>query len=388
MVENRHIIRTGVNERGRLLTTLGGTGASTLCKYTGLIMIKGFALALMVFSAIALYSQASNHVKATAKADRVPEDLARLISWLPADTETITVARGPFVLASTLGESETKDRTISDKELTRNFEELPLALLRFKDGLLSKRLEGKRVNFALEGARHFRPPAGLGEMPYEGCAIAVFSDNLRNEITSFVQDARKSALRSERIEDQDVSVFKEKLEQNTWTTFIAFPDENVILVASDRTFLAEVLARLDGKVGPRALSSDLPEWKYVNANARFWGLRHYDKSQTQADPSSPYGGRKSANFPDEQAVGLAFVFDPDSGKSATITYLSGNLSIGSKPSDSPLSMASAPEAKGLNIKIHELSPGVLEGSYSLEHLEAVQFFLFALEADLGHAIYL
>jgi len=347
-------------------------------------MIKSFALALMVFSSIALCGQASSRVEA----DRAPEDLTRFMSWLPADTETIRVARGPFVLASTLEESEAKGRAISDKELTRNFEELTLALLGFNDGLLSKRLEGKRINFALEGARHFRPPAGLGEMPYEGCAIAVFSDNLRNEISSFVQDARKSALRVERIEDHDVSVFREKREQDTWTTFVAFPDENVILVASDRNYLAEVLARLVGKVGPRALPNDLPEWKYVNANARFWGLRHYDKSQTQADPSSPYGGRKSANFPDEQAVGLAFAFDPESGRSATITYLSGNLSIGSKSSDSPLSMAHAPEAKGLNIKIRELSPGVLEGSYSLEHLEAVRFFLFVLEEVLGHGIYI
>ena len=338
----------------------------------------------MVFSSIALCGQASSRVEA----DRAPEDLTRIMSWLPADTETITVERGPFVLASTLEESEAKNRAISDKELMRIFEGLPLALFGFKDGLLSKRLEGKRINFALEGARHFRPPAGLGEMPYEGCAIAVFSDNLRNEITSFVEDTRKSALRVEHIEGHDVSVFREKQEQDTWTTFVAFPDENLILVASDRNYLAEVLARLGGKVGPLTLPSDLPEWKYVNANARLWGLRHYDKSQTQSDPSSPYGGRKSANFPDEQAVGLAFAFDPESGRSATITYLSGNLSIGSKPSNSPLSMAHAPEAKGLNIKIRELAPGVLEGSYSLEHLEAVRFFLFVLEEVLGHGIYI
>lgn len=351
-------------------------------------MIKGTALALIVLSSISLYGQTSNPVKPATRQDRASEDLTRVMSWLPADTETITVARGPFVLVNTLEESDGKDRAISDKELAQNFEELPLALLRFKHGLLSKRLAGKRINFALEGARHFRPPAGLGEMPYEGCGIAVFSDNLRNEITSFFQDARKSALRLERIEDDDVSVFREKLEQDTWTTFVAFPAENVILVASDRNYLAEVLARLGGKVGPRALPSDLPEWKYVNPNARFWGLRHYDKSQAQVDPSSPYGRRKSANFLDEQAIGFTFVFDPESGKTATVTYLSGNLSIGSKSSDSPLSMAHAPEAKGLDIKIHELSPGVLQGSYSLERLQAVQFFFFVLEGVLGHAIYL
>ena len=351
-------------------------------------MIKGAALALIVFSSISQYGQTSNRVKAVTKPDRASEDLTRVMSWLPADTETITVARGPFVLASTPEEGDSKDRVISDKELANNFEELPLALLRFKDGLLSKRLAGKRINFALEGARHFRPPADLGEMPYEGCAIAVFSDNLRNDITSFVQDARKSVLRVERIEGHEVSIFREKLEQDTWTTFVAFQNENVILVATDRSYLAEVLARLGGEVAPHALPSDLTEWKYVNVNARFWGLRHYDKSQAQVDPSSPYGGRKSANFPDERAVGLTFVFDPESGKSATVTYLSANLSIGSKSSDSPLSMGHAPEAKGLGIKIRELSPGVLEGSYSLERLQALRFFLFVLEGILGHAIYL
>lgn len=274
------------------------------------------------------------------------EDLARVISWLPADTETITVARGPFVLAtSTLGQNEGKDRAISDKELAGNFEELPLALLQFKNGLLAKHLEGKAINLALEGARHFRPPAGLGEMPFEGCAIAVFADNLRNEIGSFTKETRSSTLKIERIEDQDVPVFQEKLEQDTWTTFVAFANEQVILVASDRNYLAEVLARLRGKIGQRALPSDLPEWRYVNTNARFWGVRHYDKSQAQADPSSPYGGRKSANFPDEQAVGLTFVFDPQGGRSATVTYLSGDSRIGAKPSDSPLGMGSRPRSK-------------------------------------------
>ena len=71
-----------------------------------------------------------------------------------------------------------------------------------------------------------------------------------------------------------------------------------------------------------------------------------------------------------------------------MTYLSGDSTIGSKPSDSPLGMASAPEAKGLNIKYRELSPGVAQGSYSLEHLQAEQFFLFVLVDALGHAIYL
>jgi hypothetical protein len=261
-------------------------------------MIKSAALTAIIICSVALSAQGSNRAGINFTIDGESEDLARTISWLPADTETIAVARGPFMLAtSTLGQNESKDRAISDKELAGTFEQLPLALLQFKNGLLAKHLEGKTINLALEAARHFRPPAGLGEMPFEGCAIAVFADNLRNEIGSFTKDSRTSALKVERIEDQDVPVFQEKLEQDTWTTFVAFPNEHVILVASDRDYLAEVLARLRGKIGQRALPSDLPEWKYVNTGARFWAVRHYAKSEAQADPSSPYGGPEIRKFP-------------------------------------------------------------------------------------------
>jgi hypothetical protein len=293
-----------------------------------------------------------------------------------------------MLASSSSGQNDSQDHIVSDMKLAQYFEELPLALLQFKNGLLAKRLAGKRITLALEGARHFRPPAGLGEMPYEGCAIAVFTDDLRNEITLFTKEARKAALKVEQIEGQEVSVFQEKLESDTWTTFVAFPSEHVMLLASDRNYLGEVLARLRGHNGQRALPNDLPEWKYVNPSARFWGLRHYDKSQAHADPTSPFGGRKSAGFPDEQGIGLTFVFDPHKGRSATMTYLSGDTSIGTKPSSSPLGMAHSPEANGLDIKYRELAPGSVEGSYSLERSQAVEFFLFVLEGTLGHAIYL
>jgi len=346
-------------------------------------MIKGGALAAVVVCSVALYPQSP--VGWTLKTDRTSEDLARVLSWLPADTETITVARGPFAFATSfLEEDEGKDRTISDEELARSFEELPLAALQFKDGLLAKHLKGKKINLALEGARHFRPPAGLGEMPYEGCVIAVFSDNLGKEIATFARDAQPSALKAERIEGQDVSVFQEKMEDDTWTILVTVPNEHVILVATDRSYLAEVLARLGGKIGERALPGSLPEWKYVNSDARFWGLRHYDKSQAQSDPSSPFGGAKAANFPDEQAIGLAFVFNPQREKSVTVTYLSGNA-LGASLGDSLL--RTPPKTEGPSAKYRKLSPGVVEASYSLEHLQAAESFMLLLASVLGHGVY-
>jgi hypothetical protein len=115
-------------------------------------MIRAAALSGIIICLIALSPQGSNVAGITLTGDGASEELARVISWLPADTETITVAGGPFVFAvNPLGQSETKDRAISDNELAGSFEDLPLALLQFKNGLLAIR--------ALEVAEHQRGSA-------------------------------------------------------------------------------------------------------------------------------------------------------------------------------------------------------------------------------------
>ena len=349
-------------------------------------MNKGILLA-SIFCSIALSAQSSDSVTA-GKADTQLKGIERVIPWFPADTETVAVSKGPFGFPGKVEANETKGTVIYSKDLASSFEGLPLGPVWFKDGLLAKRLEGKTIEFAVEGSRHFRSPTSLGEMPYEGCSIISFVDNLRNEMGSFSKDSQHLVWHEEQIESQQVSVFQDKFEQDTWTLFVTFPNEHLVLLATNRDYLAETLARMHGKGGPRALPSDLPEWNYVNTQARFWGLRHYDKNQSQFDPSSPYGGRKSANFPDEQAIGMTFVCDPERGKFATLTYLSKNFGVGLNPTSTPLGMAHSSEAKGLDAKYRELSPGVVQASYSLEARQPLSFFIFVLEDILGHGIYL
>jgi hypothetical protein len=353
-------------------------------------MIKSICRTLLAVGAIAGCSASGvNRIAAeeTARA-AVAGDLSQVLSWLPADTETIAVARGPFALSTSPGQDETPNRVVSDQNLSQYFEDLPLGLFNFKGGLLPQRLKGKRIVLALEGSRHFRAPAGLGEMPFEGAAIAVFADDLDDNVTSFVRETRKEGGQVEEIQGQEVAVFQEKLENDTWTTFVAFPNKRIAVVATDRDYVREVLTRMQSNKGERALPGDLPEWKYIDIQSRFWGLRHFDKNQAKTDPSSPFGGDKSANFPDEHAIGLAFAFDPSRGRSATITYLSGDKSITAKADASLLAMGQAREAKGLDIRYRELAPGVVQGSYALERMEPIQFFLFVLEGMLGHGIYL
>ncbi len=352
-------------------------------------MIRSHGLTTLIVLTLGLFNtlNTAQVVAQTSVQKSGSVDLQEVLSWLPEDTETITVGRGPFVLPPIQPRlDEDENISITDQELAESFETLPLSLFGFKDGLLLPRLKGKQILLAIEGARHFRPTSGFGRMPYEGCAIAVFADDFTDGMDSFVKENRKSVLRVDRIEGQSSAVFREKLENDTWTLFVAFPNKRTLVVATNRDYLKEVLSRLQGKKGNRALPNDLPEWKFVDTELQFWGLRHFDKSQARMDPTSPFGAHMLAELPDEQAIGLTFAFDQGKGRVATITYLSGDKSIGKTPDASLLSMWKSPEAQPLDIKYRELAPGVVEGTYTLQNARQVQFFFFAFEGMLGHAI--
>jgi len=313
-----------------------------------------------------------------------------VLSWFPADTETIVVANGPFPMqVLTADDDQTQNRGVSTKELKGEFEDLPLSLVGINKSLTEKYLRGYEVTIAIEGSRRFRPPSGLGEMPFEGCDIVVFTHDIADRAQSFMKDSKDLATRHENVEGQSVAVFQETLEEDVWTTFVAFPRANIAVVATDRDFLRDVLARIGGAGGPRALPDDLPEWKYVKTSAPCWGLRHYDKTQSQFDPSSPFDGEKSATIiSDDQAIGVVFNFDPVPDSTATIIYLSGSKDILQKVKQAFFPPGVEPEStKDMQIQFRQLAPGVVRSSFVLTHSEPASFFLFILMGLLGHAVY-
>ena len=183
-----------------------------------------------------------------------------------------------------------------------------------------------------------------------------------------------------------VIVFQEQLEEDTWTTFVAFPKPNVAVAATNEEYLREVLARINGKHGERALPESLPEWKYVNTHAAFWALRHYDKKGAAVDATSPLAGPNSSVIADDRAIGLTFYFDPDKSKTATITYLSGDKNILQNVQKHLFPIETEPGAREMHIRYREMAPGVVEGSYDLEHIESAEVFTFVLIALLGHVV--
>jgi len=261
-------------------------------------------------------------------------------------------------------------------------------LVALQEGLL-KILNGRKVTLALEGSRHFRSPSDLGEMLYQGADLIIFDDDIKGLDDAFIKDSKNGAAKFEEMEGQKVAAFRTQLEEDVWTSFVAFPKANVLVVATNREYLREALARMNGVTGPRALPNGLPEWKFVDMRSHCWALRHYDKRQANSDPSSPFGGQKAANFPDDKAIGLVFNFDSAQDRTATITYLSGAKDVLEIIQAGLFPPRSEPDSvKDLRIQYHEIAPGVVQGSFNLVHSEPVWYFTFVLMAALGHGVYL
>jgi hypothetical protein len=316
-------------------------------------------------------------------------DLKTVLSWLPPDTETLQVANGPFWMSNfVIGGHEDKDHEITSEELEKQFEGLTLGLFNSAEGLLGKHLDGQKILFAVEGSRHFRPPTGLGELPFEGCAVAIFQDDLEDRRDAFMKDAAGVAVAIEEIEGQRVAEFEEQKEQDRWTVFITFPEKGVVWVSTNRKFLQEMLVRKRSTQGQIALPDSLPEWTYVNKTAKFWGLRHYDKLQSKYDPTSPFGGKKSANFPDEEAVGLTYQCDPRTERRATLIYVTGARAESRQIAEGRFPDTGDPEMSGLHIQHRELAPGVIQSTFDLSHSQPTDLFFFIFMDHLGHAVYL
>ena len=318
--------------------------------------------------------------------------LNRVLSWLPPDAETVLVANGPFWMSSfRLAENPSTNGRLTAEDLDKTFEGTTLALFNTHQDILEKHLEGEKVLFAMEASRDFRSPKGLGEGPFQGCALAIFKGDLRSRRDAFIRDSALAALRVEEIDGNKVVVFSEQMEQDVWTTFVTFPQPGVVLVATDELFLRQVLSRMhgEGTETGRALPDTLPEWKYVQRNAKFWGLRHYNRRQADNDPTSPFGGGKPANVPDENAIGLIYESDPAVAQKATITYLTSSGVDLRKIEEERFPAASDPEEiTGLQIRYQELAPGVMRTTYELDQIRSTQFFFLVLMENMGHAIYL
>src|ERR1700681_3814239 len=104
--------------------------------------MRNAVVALCFAAALCSMCQAQRSAK-----DRVEQAL----SWLPADTETVVVANGPFTMPPFRQEGgQQQDQELSVAELREELE-ISVALVRFGavGGLLQKYLNGQRIELAI-----------------------------------------------------------------------------------------------------------------------------------------------------------------------------------------------------------------------------------------------
>lgn len=303
--------------------------------------------------------------------------------WLPEDTETVSVVRGPFKLAAL--DSELPDDMPGLERVDLTLRMAPLgALQTIKKGRFYKPLIGRSLLFSVEGSRKFRSPTSLGSMLYEGCQIVVLQQGLGAARDAFVRQIASNAKQVQSIVGQQVMVFEENLEEDTWKFLVAIPAPNVFLLATNQDFLTQVLKRMHQGGERRALPENLLEWKHVDTKAKFWAVRHYDKADAQDDPSSPLSGEeRGVNWPDTQALGIVFDFDPERSRVTTVKYLSANKDALKLFTDEHIH----PD-EGFKPVIRQSEAGVIEMLVSLDDQEGVSMFLLILFSLLGHATYL
>lgn len=327
---------------------------------------RGVLVGLVVFEIILCRHLVADEPKQPVADPRsiIPARVEEIIWWLPTDTQTVTVEQEPLRF---LAEPDDKGLSVSPP--------WPPAIVR--KGALSRQLAGKNVILRVEGARRFRVPKDLGLMPYEGATVAVFEQGLDASISKSLHEG---ATRTETIEGSQVSMFSQRYEMNDWTLYICQPKPNVLIGATDRGYLAELLRRIENRASSRALPADLPEWKLLDPVSPCWGIRHYDVKDAKSDPTSPLGGREGWYFRDDDAVGMVFTFDARRHK-ATVKHLSS-----SKDAASAVTKYWQNEQLEKKPQVQQAEPGVVEVSATFGQGEPDPIFLFLLSTALGHGV--
>jgi hypothetical protein len=312
---------------------------------------------------------------------RKPEPLptpTQVLEWLPPDTETLVVCKGPYTVEASQPDGK-KEAALPLEHHLQRLSYAPLTCI--GDGACLKPLDGQEVALAVEGSRQFRPAKGLGMFPYEGCHILVFRRPLGPVGADLRKALTRDAKRVEKLAGQDVFVFQTKLENDLWTFFVAQPRSDVLLCATHAGYLETVLRRMAGKAGKggrRAFPEDLAEWRLVDRDAHFWAIRHFARKDPARGQELTQADHSALSL---DATGFTFAYDPGRGP-AKVKWLS-NAKDAARDLEEAWTYVGERTWKPT---VKHGIPGVIEMTAELKDEEDAGRLLYILLCHLGHII--
>lgn len=293
-----------------------------------------------------------------------------VVAWLPPNMETLIVAKGPLDISDT-----SERRPIQVASSLAHMAAVGLSLSRTPN--VFQPLHGAHLRFAVEGARDFGRPHGLGLAPYDGCHIAVFEPVDAPLIDEFLRAVKAASDGVVEVANLSALRLHWRAGQDNWSAFVVRPRPNVIITCRSGAMLAEILERATHGGPARAFPSTLQEWSAVDTTARVWALRHYARTGTDQDLTSPVTSKNRAgNVIDSLAIGVTVSIAGDSGD-VVAHYLSRS------PQAESISRRIWGQAQGPSFSIDSLGVRITIASPSPESRATLLLIVFAV---LGHPI--
>jgi hypothetical protein len=264
---------------------------------------------------------------AATDSPRLAADVEQAIRWLPEDTESIIVARGPLedgILKDFRGPPPAPAVSVNPapppapndghgpfypptssgnpprppaggngsatlapslatvdiaQEPERDFRQemlgSSLQLFGLAGEAFAQNIAKHRIHFVVSAARRFGLPVIGRASTYQGCELIVF-DNAVPDVALKAREQEKLSV--ELIENNRVVRIDTDVEwgdkDEKLSIWYAKPKPNILIAATDAGVVKTILQRM---ARPTAASSPLlnfPEWKYVDTKSSVWGIRH------------------------------------------------------------------------------------------------------------------
>jgi hypothetical protein len=248
-------------------------------------------------------------------------DWGAVLDWLPTDTQTLIVAAQPFVIPK---HEQDVDAGPSPVDFLHQFvlgrlEEFPV---------IYEALAGRSVKLALSGVREFRRfHGGLGLVPYDGCAVVIFSEPLDASLYSGMSRLPKKDWAGATVFSLSaVRAGSLRASPDQLNLFVTQIGSNVLITATDRVSMRSLLGRRAGPRKGRALPGVLPEWKEVDFNAPVWAMRHFQHTYHRKTNRPVLSLGPLEEVDDPEAVGIVYNAQP-LGSAQKVYYFSHNQRI-------------------------------------------------------------
>jgi len=301
-----------------------------------------------------------------SRAQNLPPDVAQALAWLPPQSETLAVARGPLNIPKTAATGANPGKDFVADNANPYF-----ALSNLQLATLVGNLLGRTIESSLEARSNFRPPAGFGLMPYDGCGVVRLRPLQGETARSLRRKLARSATRKAMIAGQQVSVFEGQREHDLWRVYVAVPRPNTILLATTHAQLELVLNRMNGKTtGPRAFPATWKGWKLVNTSAPFWAIRRLDLKQSV--------GILGPREKDEKASAFTVETTGKAASSLLLKYQSGDLRVAKRM------LAILQSELRTGVSMREIASDTMEISISNANIGMAGFYVLGF---LGTAVY-